>query len=128
MKDLGKINFCLGPHINYLSNEIFVYQSTYTKKMLKRLYMDKTHLLSSPMVVRYLDIKNDHFRPREDNKEIFGPEVPYLNAIGALMYLTNYTRSDIIFSVNLLARYSSTPTLRRWNGVKHIFRYLHGTN
>jgi len=36
-------------------------------------------------------------------------------------------RSDISFSVNLLARYSSSPTRRHWNGVKHTFRYLRGT-
>ncbi|XP_059285110.1 secreted RxLR effector protein 161-like [Lycium ferocissimum] len=58
----------------------------------------------------------------------FGPEVPYLSAIGALMYLANATRPDIAFSVNLLARYSSSPTRRHWNGVKHILRYLKGTS
>ena len=63
----------------------------------------------------------------ENNEEIIGPEVPYLSAIGALMYLANYTRPDITFSINLLARYSSTPTRKHWNGVKHIFRYLRGT-
>ena len=41
------------------------------------------------------------------------------------MYLANCTRPNIAFLVNLLARYSSTPTLRYWNGVKHILRYLH---
>ncbi|WJZ85509.1 hypothetical protein VitviT2T_005039 [Vitis vinifera] len=43
------------------------------------------------------------------------------------MYLANCTRPDIAFSVNLLARYSSAPTRRHWNGIKHILRYLHGT-
>nr|GEU53425.1 retrovirus-related Pol polyprotein from transposon TNT 1-94 [Tanacetum cinerariifolium] len=28
--------------------------------------------------------------------------------------------------VNLLARFSSFPTKRHWNGIKHIFRYLRG--
>jgi hypothetical protein len=50
-----------------------------------------------------------------------------LSAIRALMYLANYTRPDISFYVNLLARYSSSPTRRHWNRVKHIFRYLRGT-
>ena len=39
----------------------------------------------------------------------------------------NYTQSDIAFAVNLLARYSSAPTRRHWNGIKHILRYLRGT-
>ncbi|CAA7029245.1 unnamed protein product [Microthlaspi erraticum] len=54
-------------------------------------------------------------------------EVPYMSAIGALMYLANCTRPDIAFATNLLARYSSSPTRRHWNGIKHIFRYLQGT-
>ncbi|KAL4032173.1 hypothetical protein IC575_005238 [Cucumis melo] len=43
------------------------------------------------------------------------------------MYLANNTRPDIAFSVNLLARYSFSPTKRHWNGVKHVLRYLRGT-
>ncbi|XP_075073879.1 secreted RxLR effector protein 161-like [Nicotiana tabacum] len=43
------------------------------------------------------------------------------------MYLANNTRPDIAFAVSLLARFSSSPTRRHWNGVKHIFRYLRGT-
>ena len=78
------------------------------------------------MVVRSLDPNKDPFRPREEDEEIFGPEVPYLNAIGALMYLANYTRRDISFAVNLLARFSSSPTRRYWNSIKHIFRYIQG--
>ncbi|XP_059669017.1 secreted RxLR effector protein 161-like [Cornus florida] len=89
--------------------------------------MDKAYRLSSPMVVRSLDIKKDPFRPREDDEELLGPEVPYLSAIGALLYLANCTRPDIIFPVNLLARSSSAPTHRHWNGIKHILRYLRGT-
>ena len=78
-------------------------------------------------MVCLLDIKKDPFRPKEDNEELFRPGVPYLSAIGALMYLTNCTRPDIAFAVNLLARHSSTPAKRHWNGVKHLLRYLKGT-
>jgi hypothetical protein len=56
-----------------------------------------------------------------------GPKVPYLSAIGALIYIANCTRPDIAFAVNLLTRYSTTPTQCHWAGVKNIFRYLIGT-
>ena len=128
MKDLGKTRYCLGLQIEYFSNGIFVHQSTYTEKVLKRFYMDKAHPLNSPMIVRSLEVDKDPFRPKEENEKLLGPEVPYLSAIGALMYLANCTRPDIAFSVNLLARYSSAPTLRHWNGVKHLLRYLRGTS
>ncbi|KAF3640998.1 Chaperone protein ClpC1, chloroplastic [Capsicum annuum] len=38
------------------------------------------------------------------NEKLLDPEVPYLSAIGGLMYLANTTRTDIAFSVDLLAR------------------------
>ncbi|WKA05539.1 hypothetical protein VitviT2T_023501 [Vitis vinifera] len=127
MKDLGKTKFCLGLQIEHFPNGVLVHQSTYIKKVLKRFYMDKAHPLSSPMVIRSLDVKKDSFRPCEKDEELLGPEVPYLSVIGALMYLANCTRPDIAFSVNLLARYSSAPTRRHWNGIKHLLRYLRGT-
>ena len=61
--------------------------------------MDKAHPIGTPMVVQSLNMKNDPFRPREENEEVLGPEVPYLSAIGALMYLANNTRPDIAFYV-----------------------------
>ena len=82
--------------------------------------MNEAHPLTSPMVVRSLDVKNDPFRPCENGEELVGPEVPYLSAISAFMYLATCTRLDIAFPVNLLAKYSSTPIRRHWNGIKHI--------
>lgn len=52
---------------------------------------------------------------------------PNLNAIRVLMYLVQYTRLDVPFAINVLARYRSKPTQRHWNGVKHVIRYLRGT-
>ena len=89
--------------------------------------MDKAHPLSSPMIVCSLDVKKDPFRPCENGEELLGLEVPYLSTIGALMYIANYTCPDIAFSVNLLAKCSSAPTQRHWNGFKHILRYRQGT-
>jgi hypothetical protein len=43
------------------------------------------------------------------------------------MYLANNTRLDIAFIVNYLARHSVTPTMRYWNNIKNILRYLVGT-
>ena len=89
--------------------------------------MDKSYLTKTPMVVRSLDVEKDPFRPRDEGEEILGPNISYLSAIGALMYLANSTRPDIAFAVNLLARHSAAPTKRHWVGVKMVFRYLNGT-
>ena len=68
MKDLGKTKFCLGLQIEHLKNGIFIHQSTYTEKIVKRFYMDKAHPLSTLMVVRSLNVKNDIFHPQENDE------------------------------------------------------------
>ncbi|KAL6530068.1 hypothetical protein OROMI_028713 [Orobanche minor] len=127
MKDLGKTRFCLGIQIEHRACGILIHQSAYVQKMLRRFNMDKAHPVSTPMIGRSLDIKKDPFRPKEDDKELLGAEIPYLSAIGALLYLAQCTRPNIAFSVNLLARFSSALTQRHWNGIKNVSRYLKGT-
>ena len=87
VKDLGKTKLCLGLELEHKANGIIVHQSSYIERLLKCFNMDKAHPLSTPMVVKSLDPQKDQFHPRESDEEILGPEVPYLNAIGALMYL-----------------------------------------
>ena len=63
-------------------------------KFLKRFYIDKAHPLSTPMIIRSLEVCKDPFRLKEENEELLGHEVPYLSAIGVLMYLAKSTRPD----------------------------------
>jgi hypothetical protein len=65
--------------------------------------MDNSCPNKTPMVVHSLEIG------REINldhgilgKRCLGLEIPYLSVIGALMYLANCSRPDIIFAVNYL--------------------------
>ena len=69
MKDLGKIRFCLGIQVEHLSSGIFGHQSTYTKNVIDRFYMDKSHPLTTPMVVRSLDVEKDPFHPRKEDED-----------------------------------------------------------
>ena len=68
MKDMGKTKFCLSLQIEHFPIGVLVHQSTYTKKFLKRFYMDKAHPLSSPMIVHSLDVKKDPFRLCENGE------------------------------------------------------------
>lgn len=112
MRDLGKTTFCIGLQIEDVCDGIFVHQSTYVKKILKRFNMDQANAVKSPMVVRTLNASDDAYGPRKEGEDVLGPEYPYLAAIGALMYLANGTRPDIAFAVNLLSRFSNEPTKR----------------
>ena len=50
----------------------------------------------------------------------------YRGMIGSLLYLIA-SRSDILFTVCLCARFQANPKESYLTAVKRIFRYLHGT-
>jgi hypothetical protein len=127
MKLLGQTTFCIGLQVLHLKDgSIFLSQATYINRILKRFNMIDAHPLSTPMVGRSSK-GDDPYRPCEEEEEILGEQYPYLAAVGALLYLATSTRPDISFAVSVLARHSARPTLRHWNGIKHLFRYLKGT-
>jgi hypothetical protein len=126
MKDLGSIKFCLVLQVEHLYMSILVHQSTYVLKVLKKFNMDKAYSARTPMIVRSLKRDKNPFRPKE-GEEVLRQEYPYISVSGALMYLTNNTRLDIAFTVNYLVRHSAAPTMRHWNIIKNMLRYLVGT-
>lgn len=87
--------------------------------------MDNANALSAPMIGKS-KIEDDPYRPAEpEEEELDKPK--YLTAVGALLYLSTNTRPDTSFTVSVLARHSRRPTARHWKGVKHLLRYIRGT-
>jgi hypothetical protein len=51
----------------------------------------------------------------------------YRSLIGAALYLSMNTRSDIAYAVGVLSRHSSKPTLASCKLLVHMWQYLRGT-
>ena len=56
-----------------------------------KVYIDNLHALINLMVVRHLEAENEQFRHYKKYEKPFGPEVPYLNVIDAVMYIVSNT-------------------------------------
>src|ERR1700734_3160464 len=65
--------------------------------------------------------------PQSEDDVAFMKSVPYINAVGSLMYLAITSRPDIAYSVGVLARFNSNPGPLHWKAVKHLLRYCKGT-
>ena len=65
-------------------------------------------------------------RKRTESEESIDSTM-YRSAIGCLLYLANCTRPDISYAVSYAARFSSDPTTKHWNYVKHILKYVKST-
>ena len=110
LKELEKIASHLKSELDlkleHCVDGILVNQSNCTMKVLRHFNEDRAKPSSTPMVIHTLDAARDSFRQKEDEEVILEPEVPYLSAIGTLLYLAQYIRPNISFVVKLLARYS----------------------
>ena len=104
-----KWNICLTVHIHW--------------KVLMQFYMHKSHSLSTPMIMRSLDINDDSVWSQKKDEEFLGDKTLYLGAIRALVHLTNNIWPDICFAVNLLPRFCFSPIKGHWNGVEHMIEY-----
>ena len=124
MKDLGEANHILGMHIVWNRDKklLFLSQSGYIDKVLKRFNMEGGKALSTPLPSYVKLSLNDS--PKSDAEKA---KVPYSSAVGSLMYAMICTRSDIAYAVGVVSRYMSNPSKKHWEAAKSIMRYLNGT-
>ena len=102
------------------TNQLFIHQMTYIQDILKEFRMDKSNSVSTPLVPQ----PNKSLKQNVSSNEV---TFPYKKAIGSLLYISVYTRPDIAYAVNYLARFQSNPESYHWTLVKRVLRYLNGT-
>nr|GEU50508.1 retrovirus-related Pol polyprotein from transposon TNT 1-94 [Tanacetum cinerariifolium] len=118
MSMMGPMSFFLGLQISQSPRGIFLNQSKYASKIVKKYGMLTSDTVDTPMVEK-----------SKPDKDLQGKPVYatlYRGMIGSLMYL-NFSRPDLIYAVCLCSQYQAKPTEKNLNTVKRIFRYLKGT-
>ena len=127
MKDLGELHFCLGIRIqrNREERSIMMSQTSYIDNVLARFGMTDCKPVTTPMDPGLRLTSAQKKATPEEIVQMKG--VPYLAAVGSLMYAMLGTRPDLAFAVGVVSRYSSDPRPEHWAAVKRILRYLKGT-
>ncbi|CAN6677860.1 unnamed protein product [Malus baccata var. baccata] len=119
LKDMGRLTYFLGLHIQYKSNgDVFISQTKYAKELLKRAGMENCRPAPTPA--------KPHTQLLVSKGEPLPDPSVYRSIVGALQYLT-FTRSDIAHSVHVVCQYMTCPTDAHMFLVKRILRYLQGT-
>jgi hypothetical protein len=115
MSMIGELSFFLGLQIKQLKDGIFISQSKYLKKMLKKFGLENAKPIKTPMAINgHLDL--DEGGTMVDQKL-------YRSIISSLLYITA-SRPDVMFSVCICARFQASPREIHLKAVKRILRYL----
>ena len=119
LKDLGPIKHCLGWEVsrNRQRRLLTINQRQYIIDLL-RTYDVKTKTKSVPAS----DITLRPTGPHESKLD-----KPYMELLGAVLYIANSTRPDLSYAVSELSRYSSNPSITHWNELNRILYYLNET-
>lgn len=122
IKDLGKVKNILGIEITREKNAVTIHQAKYIRSILERFNMLDCKPVYTPMEVN-VKLQKDC----ECHRENIYDKVPYQEAVGSLLYLSQVTRPDIAYAVNVVSRFNNQPRECHWSAVKRILRYLKGT-
>lgn len=127
MKDMGIATSILGIRItrNEKEKTITIDQSQYIADILRRFAMDDCNPISTPIDVNQK--LSSQMCPTNACEVQEMSNVPYMQAIGSLLFAAQITRPDICFAVNLLSRFGANPGKAHWSAVKRVLRYLKGT-
>jgi len=127
MHDLGPIACILGIEItrDRANRKMYLSQRKHIKDVLDRFNMANARPVLTPLAKSSPLTKEDC--PQSPEELEYMKSVPYLSAVGSLMYLSVGTRPDISFAVGALSRFNANPGQAHWKQVQHVFKYLAAT-
>src|SRR6202012_1370137 len=127
LRRLGGIEFLLGVKIerDRGKHTIHLSQRLYILDILERYGFSGCTPVSTP-INPGINLSEEQCALTPDEMEEMR-HIPYISAVGSLLYLAIATRPDIAYTVSLLARFNTKPSKAHWAAVKHLFRYLKGT-
>lgn len=125
--DCGIAHEYLGLHIEHLQQGIFIHQSAYISQLLNKYYTGEIEFASTPAPPGYRFHKLNSLYGEGDEHVPFTDVSKYSSAVGALLYLCNYTRPDVCHTVSQLCKYMQNPSASHWFCVQYLLAYLKGT-
>lgn len=127
IKDFGQPNNVLG--MTVVKNDdgsISLHQQTLIRKAIDTHGMKDSKPKHTPFPSDS-NLADSQPLPIPQKDAIFMLDKEYRGVLGMLNHISNGTRPDISFSVNVLLRYASDPRPIHWRHVQHILSYLNTT-
>ncbi|KAK8670697.1 hypothetical protein V6N13_037315 [Hibiscus sabdariffa] len=127
MKDLGEAAYILGVKIyrDRSRRLLGLSQSTYIDKVLKRFNMEASKKGFLPMT-HGISLSKEMCPSTSQERERMS-QIPYVSAIGSVMYAMICTRPDLSHALSMTSRYQANPGESHWVAVKNILKYLRRT-
>lgn len=118
IKDLGNLKYFLGIEVARSPHGFVLSQRKYALDILKEMGMTGCRPSKFPMEQNHRLCIDDNDPPVDEGR--------YRRLVGRLSYLT-VTRPDLVYAVNTLCQFSSSPRQSHMQAAERIVRYLKAT-
>ncbi|KAG8988148.1 hypothetical protein FRB90_002943, partial [Tulasnella sp. 427] len=93
--------------------------------VIARFGLENARSVTTPLPVGVKLSKAQSPISEQDKADV--QDIPYREALGAVMYIMLMTRPDLSYAVSHLSQFSSNPGKQHWLALLHLLRYLKGT-
>ena len=122
IKDLGDVDLILGLKVlrDRAKGTLKINQTAYIQSLIDRFRLQDAKPVGLPVGDRNTLVQGTADESQAD-------QALYLQATGSLSWVAKGTRADITYAVGQLSQYCNAPTIRHWNSILRVLRYLKGT-
>ena len=126
---IGPLDDLLSVQIMYdpIGRSMSLSQRPFTERLLKRAGMENSNAVSTPMPAATRLTKADCPQTPAETDDLREEATWYRSNTASCLYLSMWTRPDISFAVNKLAKFMHNPGTAHITLLKHLLRYLNGT-
>ena len=122
IKNLGEVREFLGVEVirDKANNTLYLTQRSFLQRLIKRFNKENLKPRQSPLPPSIKLESNLEKASAEDVNH-------YQQQIGSLIYATIFTRPDLAYAVNSLARYMSNPSIDHFKALDYCWGYIKHT-
>lgn len=122
IKLLGKTKKLLGVEFEETNGTISLHQSSYIEEILDKFKDFYPSITSLPIAKGSIYSKTQCPQTQHESDEMLN--LPYRNLLGCLSFLSNRTRPDIAYAVNIFSQFQSNPGMNHWTGLLRLLGYV----
>lgn len=120
--DDGPVHRFVGIDVTRSATQTHLSQEPLARELLEKFGMSQCNAVLTPLEPGVLLLESD--RPAVPDPEL---RRNYQVIVGTLQYLCTYTRPDLVFATNQLAKHMSNPGPVHMQHARRVLRYLKGT-
>src|SRR5882724_2311928 len=108
-----------------LQHTCHIIVSGHIESIAKHLHLEDAHPVTTPLDPHIVLSKD--LGPTSEEEKIWMKKIPYLTAVGSIIYAATATCPDVAYAIQHLSQFNCNPGNAHWTTAQHVIWYLYAT-